>query len=85
MTDKKTIRRAVRAVWDDVKALRSDKGKLYDAANIAAAADALLQHGEKLKALATEMSALSAMPAGEPAAPKPKKLKPKKRADKVEG
>jgi hypothetical protein len=82
MTEKKTIKRAVKAVWSDVKALRAGHGKSYAASDIAAAGDELAQHAAKLTALAKEMSALSAMPAGD-ATPRParkrkagKKVKP---------
>lgn len=80
MTDKKTIKRAVKAVWDDVKGLRSSRGKSYDAAGIGVVADELTAHAAKLKELASELSKLSPMPAGEPQAPRTKKRKAKKRA-----
>jgi hypothetical protein len=80
MTDKKTIKPAVKAVWDDVKGLRSSRGKSYDAASIGVAAEELTAHAVKLKELAGEMSKLSPMPPGEPQAPRTRKRKAKKRA-----
>lgn len=82
--DKKTIKRAVKAVWDDVKALRSERGKIYSAADIIAASDELARHSAKLKELASDLSALSAMPPGEPTTPRAKKRKAKKKSDPAE-
>jgi|CXWL01.1.fsa_nt_gi hypothetical protein len=84
MTDKKTIKRAVKAVWDEVKALRSERGKSYTAADITAASEELARHSTKLKELAGDLSALSAMPPGEPKTPRTKKRKVKKKTDAVE-
>lgn len=85
MSDKKTIKRAVKAVWDDVKSLRSDRGKSYGAADISAAGDELAQHAEKLAALGKELSALSSMPHGD-AEPRPvRKPKAKKKAKRSKG
>lgn len=67
-----------------MKALRSEQGKAYGAADIAAAAEALVGHSAKLKQLASKMSALSPMPPGEPTAPRPKKRKAKKKANPAE-
>lgn len=78
MSDRKTIKRAVKAVWDDVKALRSDRAKSYGAADISAAGDELAHHAAKLAALGKEMSALSPMPPGDPESPPARKRKASK-------
>ena len=62
MSEKKELKRAVKAVWGRVKDLRSERAKLYAADDIVASADALIQAGEDLKDLAKELGALSAMP-----------------------
>jgi hypothetical protein len=63
MSAKKTVKRAVKAVWDEVKALRAERGKLYTPADITAAADQLAEKAAALKDLSKQLSALSAMPA----------------------
>ena len=64
MAQKKDLKRAVKAVWDEVKALRSDCGKLYAPEDVAASADELARHAKELRQLSQRLSALSAMPPG---------------------
>ncbi len=73
MSEKKDLKRAVKAVWDEVKTLRSDSGKHYEPADIAASADELARHAKELRQLSQRLSALSAMPPGA----KPAKTKKK--------
>jgi len=80
MAQKKDLKRAVKAVWDEVKALRSDCGKLYAPEDVAASADELARHAKELRQLSQRLSALSAMPPGA----KPAKTK-KKKASTAEG
>jgi hypothetical protein len=65
MSEKKAIKRSVRAVWDRVKALRAERGKLYGADEVAASAEQLAAQAAELQALAKQTSALSAMTAAE--------------------
>jgi hypothetical protein len=76
MSAKKELKRAVKAVWDEVKALRTERGKLYAPGDIVASADALAQNAAKLRDLSQKLSALNAMPP-ESAAPKPRRRKAK--------
>ena len=62
MTDKKTYKRSVKAVWDKVKAVRADRAKLYSPTDIATSADHLADLAEELRGLARQRSALNAMP-----------------------
>ena len=62
MTDKKTLKRSVKAVWEKVKAARADRAKLYSPADVATSADQLVQLADELRDLAKQLSALSAMP-----------------------
>lgn len=74
MSAKKSVKRAVKAVWDEVKALRAERGKLYTPADIAAAADQLSEKAAALKDLSVQLSALSAVPeTADPTPPKRKK------------
>lgn len=73
MSEKKTLKRAVKATWDSVKVLRQERGKLYTPEAIATSADQLAQRAEELKTLAAQLSALSAMPAAESSTPKRKR------------
>jgi len=63
MSEKKILKRSVKAVWDGVKQLRQERSKLYAPADIDGAADQLARHAEVLKQLGRELSALNAMPA----------------------
>jgi hypothetical protein len=64
MTDKKTLKRSVKAVWEKVKAARADRAKLYSPTEIAISADQLVQLADELRDLAKQLSALNAMPPG---------------------
>ena len=84
MTDKKTLKRSVKAVWEKVKAARAERAKLYSPADIAISADQLVQLADELRDLGQQLSALNAMPPDAiPAAKsKPKRSrKPKTKAD----
>jgi hypothetical protein len=81
MSQKKDLKRAVKTVWDEVKALRSDCGKLYAPEDIATSADELTRHAKELRQLSQRLSALSAMPPGA----KPAKVKKKKKTSAAEG
>jgi hypothetical protein len=72
MSQKKDLKRAVKAIWDEVKALRSERGKLYTPEEVEASAAELARHAKDLRLLSQRLSALSAMP------PKPKKAAKKK-------
>ncbi len=74
MSEKKILKRSVKAVWDGVKQLRQERSKLYAPADIDGAADQLAKHAEVLRQLGRELSALNAMPASalEPTQPKAK-------------
>jgi hypothetical protein len=78
MSQKKDLKRAVKAVWDEVKTLRSERGKQYTPEEVEVAAAELGQHAKDLRLLSQRMSALSAMP------PKAKTPKPKKKAASTE-
>ena len=62
MSDKKTIKRAVKAIWDGVKLLRKERGDLQSPSDMVSSADRLAQFAQELRARAQELSALSAMP-----------------------
>ncbi|QGZ94870.1 hypothetical protein [Terricaulis silvestris] len=76
MSQKKDLKRAVKAIWDEVKTLRSEQGKRYAPEEIEVAAAELGRHAKDLRLLSQRMSALSAMP--------PKPAKPKKKASSAE-
>lgn len=80
MSDKKDLKRAALAVWGRVKDLRAERGKLYSAADLEASAAELAECAAELKNIATQKSALSAMPPGV-VEPKVKRAKKKKGAD----
>ena len=61
MSEKKAIKRSVRAVWDEVKLLRAERAKLYGSEDLRAAAETLAGHAAKLLELANQASASSAM------------------------
>jgi hypothetical protein len=63
MSEKKDLKRAAQQVWDRVKVLRGERGKLYSADDLETSAAALAECASELKAVATRKSALSAMPA----------------------
>lgn len=73
MSEKKTLKRAVKAVWDQVKLVRTERSKLYAAADVVESADQLAHQVEELRTLAKQLSALSAMPVGEPSGAKRKR------------
>jgi hypothetical protein len=73
MSEKKSLKRAVKAVWDQVKSVRAERAKLYSAADVTESADQLAHQVEELRALATQLSALNPMPPGEPSRPKRKR------------
>lgn len=83
MSDKKTIKRSIRAVWDKVKQLRSERSKLYAPDDINASAEALAASASELRGLAKQLSSLSAMPPVGPQTP-PATHKPKKKARPTE-
>ncbi len=62
MAQKKDIKRAARAVWDRVKALRDERAKLYPADELEASARDLAQCADDLNQVARERSLMSAMP-----------------------
>lgn len=80
MTNKKALKRSVKAVWDKVKAARAERAKLYGPTDIAISADQLVALGDELRGLATQLSALNAMPpdAIPPASGKPKRARKRK-------
>jgi hypothetical protein len=78
MSQKKDLKRAVKAVWDEVKTLRSEHGKRYAPEEIEVAAAELGRHAKDLRLLSQRLSALSAMP------PKAKPAKAKKKASSAE-
>jgi hypothetical protein len=78
MSQKKDLKRAVKAIWDEVKTLRSERGKLYAPEEIEGSAAELARYAKDLRLLSQRLSALSAMP------PKAKKLI-KKGASSSEG
>jgi hypothetical protein len=75
MSQKKDLKRAVKAAWDEVKTLRSERGKLYAPEEIEASAAELARHAKDLRLLSQRLSALSAMP------PKAKKSSKKTSAE----
>ncbi len=79
MSDKKDLKRAVQTVWARVKTLRTERGKLYSADELAESGDALAACALKLQELAKQKSALSAMPAN--IGDKPKKQRVRKAKD----
>lgn len=80
MTDKKILKRSVKAVWEKVKAARADRAKLYSPADIAISADQLVELADELSDLAKQLSALNAMPpdAIPTASSKPKRVRKSK-------
>lgn len=82
MSDKKAIKRSIRAVWDKVKLLRSERSKLYTPADINASAEALASAAAELQDLAKQLSLLRAMPPVEPETP-PGTRKAKRKAPPV--
>lgn len=82
MTTKKELKKAIAAVWDGVKLVRSERRKLYGAEDVAQSAGELAKHAERLQSLSRELSALSAMPPAETAAAaKPPRAKRTKKAE----
>jgi len=75
MSEKKALKREVKAVWDRVKRLRTESGKRYGPDEVVTAAEQLELSATRLRALAEQLSALSAMP---PDARPKKPSKPKK-------
>lgn len=76
MTEKKTLKRSVKAVWEKVKAVRTDRAKLYGPSDIVASADELVRHANELRDLAKQLSSLNAMPPDAiPAASKPRRAR----------
>lgn len=63
MSEKKDLKRAAQDVWARVKTLRSERAKLYSAADLEASATELAQCAYDLKLIAKQKSALSPMPA----------------------
>lgn len=62
MSEKKILKRAVKAAWDRVKLLRAERGKLYASNDIMGSADSLGACANQLRELAKQLSSLSAMP-----------------------
>jgi hypothetical protein len=54
MSDAKTVERAVRAVWDDMRKQRRERRKLASSADLKASADQLRIFAERLDGLALE-------------------------------
>jgi len=81
MSEKKILKREVKAVWDAVKELRAERGKSYAPADVQDAAGQLAAHAEKLADLSGKLSALNAMP---PDA-LPPSTQPKARRSKTKG
>lgn len=81
VSTKKELKKAVAAVWDEVKLLRTERRKLYAADEVAQSAAELSKRAERLQALSRDLSALSAMPPADAAAPKAKRVKPAKKAE----
>lgn len=77
MSEKKALKRDVKAVWDRVKRLRADRGKSYAPADIEAAAEKLEAGALQLRELGKKLSALNAMP------PEARPAKPPKAAKKA--
>lgn len=86
MSEKKILKRDVKAVWARVKRLRADHAKNYAPERIEAAADQLDQTAQKLRTLAKQLSALSAMPPdARPVRKEKRAVKPTTSEDKVAG
>lgn len=62
MTEKKILKKSIKAVWERLKALRADRAKLYNPSEITASADQLNRLADELRDLARKLSALNAMP-----------------------
>jgi hypothetical protein len=69
MSDKKAIKRSIRAVWDKVKLLRFERSKLYAPGDINASAEVLAAAAAQLQDLAKQLSWLRAMAPVEPETP----------------
>jgi hypothetical protein len=78
MSQKKDLKRAVKAIWDEVKVLRSERAKRYAPEDVEEAAAELARYAKDLRLLSQRLSALSAMP------PKAKSVKTKKKATSAE-
>lgn len=84
MSEKKSLKRAVKAVWDEVKLLRNERAKHYEPNDILAAANQLMERAGELKQLATQLSSLSAMPLMDKAALVTQSPKRKRKAPRSE-
>jgi len=62
MSEKKILKREVKAVWDAVKELRAERGKQYAPSDVLDAAERMAAQAQKLEQLAGQLSALNAMP-----------------------
>jgi hypothetical protein len=82
MSEKKALKRDVKAVWDRVKRLRADRGKSYAPEDIEAAAEKLEAGALQLRELGKKLSALNAMPPEARPAKPPKKAAAKPKRDK---
>lgn len=79
MTEKKILKRSVKAVWEKVKAVRTDRAKLYGPSDIVASADQLVRLADELRDLAKQLSLLNAMPPDAiPVASKPRRARKSK-------
>ncbi|MBC7768204.1 MAG: hypothetical protein H7124_05405 [Phycisphaerales bacterium] len=78
MSEKKSLKQAVKTIWKGVKQLRADSDDRFHPAEIKASADALTGYADELRRLATEISALSSMPteAAPPVAKRKRKASP---------
>lgn len=79
MSEKKELKRAVKAIWDDVKTLRSERRELSTPIEIMLSADELERHAAALREAANQLSALSPMPPLEESAPSKRKRRTSKK------
>lgn len=66
MSEKKRVKQLVKSVWDRVKTTRDERAKRYDPYDIIQSAEHLGALANELRSLGAELSALQAMPSGEP-------------------
>ena len=64
MSEKKALKRDVKAVWDRVKRLRTDRAKDYAPEEIESSAEQLDLSAQQLRERAKQLSARNAMPPG---------------------
>ncbi len=78
MSEKKELKREIKAVWDAIKEERRARPKSFSATELVESAERLALYATQLKALAERIAALDpATPAAKPKTARAPKAKPK--------